>query len=127
MIDRWREALTGFVPVAVLTTWACCALPLLLVAIGAGSVMASLLSAAPWLAELSRHKEWFFAATGLLLVANWWALYRSGPACEPGGVCHPSHPLGRWLRRVYWASVALYGVGLGVTFLTLPVLRLLEG
>lgn len=127
MIRRWREALTGVVPVAVLTTWVCCALPLLLVALGAGSVMASLVSTAPWLATLSRHKEWFFLGTGLLLAANWWALYRSGAACEPGGVCHPSHPLGRWLRRVYWGSVGLYAAAVAATYLSLPVLELLEG
>lgn len=122
---RWREALTGVTPVAVSATLVCCALPIALVAIGAGTVVASLVSAAPWLVALSRHKAWVFAFAGLLLAADYWALYRSGRACRPGGVCHTSHPLGRWMRRVYWASVAAYGVGLFAAYLSLPVAQLL--
>ncbi len=126
MFARWREVLTTITPVAVLGTLVCCAIPITLVTVGAGSVVASLVSAAPWLVTLTRHKEWVFVLSGLLLAANYWGLYRSGgAACEPGGVCHPTHPVGRWLRRVYWGSVALYGVGFGAAYLSVPVARAL--
>jgi hypothetical protein len=38
------------------STLFCCALPSVLVLLGMGSTAATLLSAAPWLASLSRHK-----------------------------------------------------------------------
>lgn len=121
---RWREALTAATPVAVLGTLVCCALPITLVAVGAGSVVASLVSTAPWLVALTRHKEWVFLVSGLLLVANYLALYRSrGLACEPGRVCHPAHSLGRWLRRIYWGSVSLYFVGFAAAYLSLPITK----
>lgn len=126
VFERWRELLTGTVPVAVMGTLVCCALPIALVSVGAGSVVASLVSTAPWLVSLSRHKEWVFLGSGLLLAANYWALYRSGgAACRPGGVCHPSHPLGRWMRRVYWSSVTLYAVGFAAAYLSLPIAKVL--
>lgn len=126
MIQRWRELLTGGVtPGAVLGTLVCCALPITLVSLGAGGVMAALLGTAPWLVALSSHKGWVFLGAGVLLAANYWALYRSGGvACQPGGACHPSHPLGRWLRRVYWGSVVLFGVGFFAAYLSLPLVRL---
>lgn len=39
-------------------TLVCCALPALLVLSGFGATVASLLSAAPWLVTLSRHKAY---------------------------------------------------------------------
>jgi mercuric ion transport protein len=125
VLVRWREALTGATPVAVLGTLVCCALPIALVSLGAGSVVVSLVSAAPWLAALTRNKEWVFLFAGLMLAANYWALYRSGRACQPGGICHSSHPVGRWMRRLYWGSVAAYGIGFVSAYLSLPLAKLL--
>jgi hypothetical protein len=48
-------------------TLLCCVLPVLLVSLGLGTAVASLTSSAPWLVELSRHKEWIFAASFLML------------------------------------------------------------
>ncbi len=111
-------------PVAVLGTLICCALPITLVILGAGSVVATLVSTAPWLAAVSRHKEWVFLVAGTLLVVDYWILYRStGAACRPGGVCHVSHPFGRWMRRVFWGSSVLYAAGLGAAYLLLPVAK----
>ncbi len=64
-------------PVAVLGTLICCALPIVLVALGAGSVVASLVSTAPWLVVLSRNKEWVFLVAGGLLAADYLILYLS--------------------------------------------------
>ncbi len=122
---RWREALSTATPVAVLGTLTCCALPITLVTLGAGSVVASMVSTAPWLVELSRHKAWVFLLAGLMLATDYWILYRStGVACQPGGVCHIDHPFGLWMRRVFWGSVAMYSVGLAAAYLLLPVAKL---
>ena len=126
MAFRWREALSTAAPIAVLGTLVCCALPIALVTLGAGSVVASLISTAPWLVVLSRNKESVFLLAGLMLATDYWVLYRSkGVACQPGGVCHIAHPFGRWMRRVFWGSVALYAVGIGAAYLSLPIAKAL--
>jgi mercuric ion transport protein len=72
-----------------LGTLLCCALPSLLVLAGLGASVASLLSAAPWLVSLSRHKPWTFGISGTLIAASFVNLYYIGPrlrkrACSPG-------------------------------------------
>lgn len=125
-IARWRETVTAATPVAVIGTLICCALPITLVAIGAGSVVASLVSTVPWLVTLSLYKEWVFALSALLLLADYWVLYRSrSAACQPGGVCHVSHPFGRWMRRVFRVSVGLYAIGIAAAYLALPIAKYL--
>ena len=62
-------------------TLLCCALPALLVTIGAGAVMAGLVANAPGLVWLSAHKGALFAVAGVILaaagVAKW--LSRNAP------------------------------------------------
>jgi mercuric ion transport protein len=128
VLSHWREVLTSVTPVAVLGTTVCCALPITLVSLGLGSVVASLVATAPWLIALSQHKAWVFLVAGLLLAANYWALYRAhGSACAPGGVCDPRRPAGQWLRRIFWGTTGLYGIALFAAYLLVPVSSLLEG
>jgi mercuric ion transport protein len=101
------------------------ALPIALVTVGAGSTVAALVSTAPWLVGLSRHKGWIFLGAGVLLLGNYWALYRGGAACEPGGACDPRRPLGRRLRRVFWGGSVLYGIPVVAAYLSLPIARAL--
>jgi len=118
----WREALAAVTPVAVTGTLLCCALPITLVALGAGTVMASLVATAPWITVLSRHKEIVFVGAGLLLLLDYRILFRSSsPVCRPGGVCHVSHPFGRWMRFLFYLSVLLYAVGVFSAWLLLPM------
>ena len=122
MLTRWREGLSTLTPVVVLATLICCALPIMLVALGAGSAVASLVSTAPWLVGLSRNKEWVFLVAGVLLAADYWILYLStSRACQPGGVCHVSHPFGRWMRKLFWGSCVLFGAAVFAAYLLLPV------
>lgn len=121
----WREVVAAATPVAVLGTLTCCAVPIALVTLGAGSVMASLVSAAPWLVVLSQHKAWVFLFAGLMLTGDYWILYRSTSApCRPGGRCHVSHPFGRTMRRVFWASVSLYVLGLATAYVLIHAMDL---
>ncbi len=118
--------MSAVTPVAVLGTLMCCAFPIVLVTLGAGSVVTSLISTVPWLVVLSRNKEWVFLFAGLVLATDYWILYRStSVACRPGGVCHVSHPFGRWMRWVFWGSVTLYAVGIGAAYLLLPLAKAL--
>lgn len=106
-------------------TLVCCALPSLLVLLGLGATVATVLSAAPWLVTLSRHKGWVFTLSGLLIAGNFLYLYRLAPrlaaargACRPGqAACGAAS---RVSRAVLWLSASLYLAGFAVAFL-LPV------
>ena len=52
------------------STHICCALPSVLVLLGMGTAVASLLSAAPWPVSLSRHKVWSFSIAGGLTACS---------------------------------------------------------
>lgn len=60
---------------ALLST-TCCALPILLVSLGAGGAFASIVSASPWLASVSKYKIVTFSLTALVLGYSWWQLKR---------------------------------------------------
>jgi len=64
------------------STLVCCALPAFLVLLGAGSVMATLLSWFPAMAVLSQHKALVFGlAAATLSLAGWSLLRRSRRPC----------------------------------------------
>ncbi len=62
-------ALAGLALFTSLGTLLCCALPAALVAVGAGAVMAGLVTAVPGLVTLSEHKDAIFIVAGAALVA----------------------------------------------------------
>jgi hypothetical protein len=66
----WRETAAPTLALfASVSTLLCCALPALLVTIGAGAVMAGLAANVPGLVWLTAHKVPLFIGAGLLLVA----------------------------------------------------------
>jgi hypothetical protein len=100
-------------------TLVCCALPAMLVGIGAGAALSSLVTFIPQLVLLSEHKEALFVAAGLMLAASGAVQWRNRKA-----PC-PTDPLRRQacLRtrrvsaRVYVFSVLVYLVGVFFAFL----------
>ncbi len=95
------------------TTLICCALPALLVALGAGAVMSSLVSHAPALIWLSEYKDGVFALAGLMLAAAGWMQWRSRHApcpIEPSlrDACLQTRSIA---GRTWAVSVALYCIG----------------
>lgn len=62
-------ALAGLALFTSLGTLICCALPAALVAVGAGAVMAGLVTAVPGLVTLSEHKDLIFVIAGAALAA----------------------------------------------------------
>ena len=80
--------------------------------LGLGSVIASAVSAAPWLAVIGRYKAAMFVASGVLLALNYWLVVVRPRRCAPGDVCHVDSPLMRWNRRIWWASAAVYVLAL---------------
>lgn len=94
-------------------TLVCCALPALLVALGAGAALSSLVSAVPQLVWLSEHKEALFAVAGVMLAASGalqWSARNAPCPVDPKSrsACLKTRKLS---LRVYWGSVAIYAVG----------------
>src|SRR5947207_15098362 len=73
------EELLGLALFASVSTLLCCALPSLFVVIGLGATVASVVSAAPWLTTLSRHKHWTFTIAGVLIALNFVYVFRFAP------------------------------------------------
>jgi hypothetical protein len=65
------------------STLLCCALPALLVALGAGSVMAGLVSAVPQLVIVSQHKPIVFIFAGTMLSLSAFMQWRNRRAACP--------------------------------------------
>jgi len=93
-------------------TMLCCVLPAVLVSLGAGATMASLVSTVPQLVWLSERKGMVFGIAALLLVAGAILLLRA--RSQPCPVNPAAAHACRRLRRI---SAAIYGVAL-VFFLT---------
>lgn len=64
-------------------TLLCCALPALLVALGAGSVMAGLVAAVPQLTVVSKHKPAVFIFAGVMLSLSAFMQWRNRYAACP--------------------------------------------
>lgn len=98
-------------------TLICCALPILLVSLGMGAVVASMAANAPVLITLSMHKTWVFAFSGLLLLISGWFLYKPAASCpadpELAKICESTR---KWNFRLYWGSVAVWLVGFFFAF-----------
>src|SRR3954451_592383 len=89
-------------------TLLCCALPSLLVLLGMGATVASLLSAVPWLVTLSRHKIWTFSISGVLIALSFANVYWLAPRLRARQLaCSPDDPracevANRFGRVVLW-------------------------
>lgn len=104
-------------------TLLCCALPALLVTLGAGAVLAGVVSTVPWLVALSQYKAITFGVAGLMLLAAGVSRYlaRNAPCpIEPDAarVCMRLRRVGAWL---YWLSVAVYVVGFFFAFIAVEI------
>ena len=74
------------------STLICCALPSVLVLLGLGTTVASLLSAAPWLVSFSRHKVWTFSIAGTLIACSFVMTYVIAPRLQAGEACAADDP-----------------------------------
>ena len=104
------------------STLVCCALPVLFVVLGMGSVVASVGANFPVLIALSMHKIWVFAVSGLLLAISGWLLYRPGRDCpadpELAELCESSH---KWNLLLYRTSVVIWIIGFFFAFLAVYI------
>ena len=95
------------------STLVCCALPALLVALGAGAALSGLVGAFPQIVWLSEHKVALFVFAGLMLAASGamqWVTRQAPCPIDPRlrDACLRTRKVS---RRVYGVSVGLYLVG----------------
>jgi len=102
---------------------ACCALPFTLVALGMGGVVASMVSALPWLAALSKYKAITFLLTAAVLAYSDWRLRQTAR----DGRCDIADGRRlRWQRRVLGLSAALLAIAAFAAYGLLPIMRWLD-
>ena len=104
------------------STWVCCALPILLVTVGAGAMLAGITSQFPVLIVLGAHKNWMFAISGVLLAAAAGLTWRSGQHCPTDPLlAQQCQRMRRWNKRILWVSMIVWLFGFVAAYLALPV------
>lgn len=116
----WLPTLSLFTSAGTLL---CCALPALLVTLGAGAALAGLVSAAPWLVALSKHKVALFGVAGVLLLVAGVLRYRARNAPCPidpqiAQACMRLRRMNAW---IYGGAVVLYAIGFFFAFIAVRV------
>lgn len=100
------------------STLLCCALPALLVSLGAGAAMIGLVGAVPQLVWISEHKVGLFAFAGTMLTLS--AITRFASRNAPCPADPTKAAACRRLRRlslgVFLASLAMYATGFYFAF-----------
>jgi mercuric ion transport protein len=132
-VQRARRAalLNYFSLFSSFSTLICCALPSVLVLLGMGTTVASLLSAAPWLVSLSRHKIWTFSIAGILISMSFVMTYFIAPRLRVGEVCDADDPttcgeVNKVSRAILWASAVIWSCGFFVAYLLGPILERID-
>lgn len=98
---------------ATSSTLVCCAIPAVLVALGAGAALSSLVAVFPQVVWLSEHKEGLFIFAGLMMAASGVLQWRNRTApCPADPALRDACLRTRKVSRVvYDVSVAFYLVG----------------
>ena len=124
-----RSGLPGYL--ALFTsfgTLVCCALPSILVLVGLGATVASVLSAMPWLVTLSHHKNWVFVISGVLISGNLVYVYAVAPRLQVrGGTCPAESPeacqtASTMSRALLWIAGGIYCIGVFTAYMLGPLL-----
>lgn len=101
----WSAVATLF---ATSSTLVCCAIPALLVALGAGAALSSLVAVFPQVVWLSEHKEALFTLSAAALGASGWVQWRNRHA-----PCPVDPALRDACLRTRKASLRVYAVSVG--------------
>ncbi len=119
---KTNSSLLGGAGLAVIGT-TCCTLPIALVSLGMGSVVASVVSVLPWLAWLSQYKAITFSLTAVVLAYSWWRLGRTQQAehCSLEG-----RKRLKWQKRLLRGSIVIFIVSVMTAYVLLPITLWLE-
>ena len=103
------------------STLVCCALPALLVSLGAGAVFASLTSYFPQLIWIAERKKSLFIIAGILILISGYVEFRTQKVDCDIRAAEICQPVKKWRKWVWFLSVVTYGVGFLFAFI-LPVI-----
>lgn len=94
-------------------TLLCCALPALLVSIGAGAVMAGLIDAIPQITWLGRYKVWVFAFAGIIIAVSGGLQWRARnlPCPIDPDLARACTRMRRLSLIMWWVSVIVFLIG----------------
>ncbi len=99
------------------STLICCALPAILVAVGAGSTVAALVGFFPQLVWISEHKVWLFGFGAIMLVSSRYFTVTRPVACPTDPrLADSCRTTKQWSGIVWWVSVMCYAIGFGVSY-----------
>jgi len=95
------------------STLVCCAIPALLVALGAGAALSSLVSIFPQVVWLSEHKEVLFGFAGLMMIGSGVLQWRnrSAPCPIDPALRDACLKTRKTASKLYAVSVVLYFIG----------------
>src|SRR5271155_5808713 len=132
-VQRARRAalLNYFSLFSSFSTLICCALPSVLVLLGMGTAVGSVLSSAPWLVSLSRYKIWTFSIAGTMIAISFLMTYLIAPRLRQGEVCDADDPttcreVSRISRVILWGSAIIWACGFFVAYLLGPILERMD-
>ena len=120
MRGDWRDSIGPTLALfGSASTLVCCALPALLISIGAGAVMAGLTAAIPGIMWLSAHKDILFVLSGVLMIFStslWWRQRHAPCPVDPvkAAACHRLRRINKWLLAV---ALVAYACGLFFAYL----------
>ena len=121
-----KRTLGWFALFASTGTLLCCALPILLVSIGMGAVVASLTTQFPLLITLAAYESWMFSSSALVLGVAAWVLWKSPMRCPADPVLADRCIRAQvWNRRIFFVALVVWSVGFTAAFLLLPIRNLL--
>ncbi len=108
-----------------MSTLVCCALPALFVTLGAGAVLAGVVSTVPQLVWLSQHKIGLFIFSGVMLTLAGVSRYltRNAPCPADPAKAKSCSRTRRFSFYLYGFSLTLYAIGFFFAFIAPYVLR----
>lgn len=106
------------------STLICCALPALLVTIGAGATLASIVSVSPWLIALSKYKIYVFTSAAILLIFTAIIRYKNQDNFCPTDPdkAEACKKLRFITTIIYWFSVVIFIIGFFFAFVAVHLL-----
>jgi len=117
--QRIGSRLTWFSIFTSASTLLCCALPALLVALGAGAALATVVGVVPQIVWVSEHKTLVFVGAGVMLAVAGYLQYRARflPCPTDAGLAAACARQRRVSNVIYFVSLAIYVIGVSFAFL----------
>ena len=117
--QRIGSRLTWFSIFTSASTLLCCALPALLVALGAGAALATVVGVVPQIVWVSEHKTLVFVGAGVMLAVAGYLQYRARflPCPADAGLAAACSRQRRVSNVIYFVSLAIYVIGVSFAVL----------